>query len=362
MATVPQRIADAQRFVEHSQRVNDFVRLAAALCATSTPAEAERVLRRLPNGDRLAQLLVERAGVPAGLTSDATWAAPLSQYQLSSAAFAESLRNISIFDRCLADNAFLRVPAQTKIAITSAGATAATIDEAGPKKASVMSFTTADLTMSKAVAFIVVSAELMRGMSQGAIAMLSRELRSALAVQTDLYLLSQLLSGISAIPSAGGVGALSVRQDLRVLMDAVSFGSNAKLYYVGPPTVVKRLAVLGDDNAGAKALPGTLPTGGTLDGLPLISSDAAAASTLTLFDAAQCVVASGDIELDRSDVAMLALDTTPDSPPLVTTNYQSLWQQNMSALRAERFLSVQRMRLAAVASISGITGIGDSPS
>jgi hypothetical protein len=90
-------------------------------------------------------------------------------------------------------------------------------------------------------------------------------------------------------------------------------------------------------------------------------SDAATAGTLTLFDATQVAVAAGDIVLDRSDAATLQLDTVPDSPPATTTPYVSLWGQNMSALRAERFLSAQRLRTTAVAQISSVTGVGDSP-
>jgi hypothetical protein len=91
-------------------------------------------------------------------------------------------------------------------------------------------------------------------------------------------------------------------------------------------------------------------------------SDAAAAGVLLLFDASQVAVSSGTIELDRSNAATLQLDTAPDSPPLTSSPYVSLWQQNMSALRAERFFGVSRLRTTAAASISSFTGIGNSPS
>jgi hypothetical protein len=93
----------------------------------------------------------------------------------------------------------------------------------------------------------------------------------------------------------------------------------------------------------------------------LLVSDAAAAGTLTLFDAAQCAVSAGLIELDRSDQAMLNLDSAP-SAPSAGTPYIFLFGQNLSALRAERYLGVSRLRSTAAASVSGITGVGSSPS
>jgi HK97 family phage major capsid protein len=291
--------------------------------------------------------------------TDSTWAAPLAPYQLLSDAFGETIRN-SVFDRVLADAAFLRVPAMVQVAVTSAGMSATVVGEANTKPATQLSLTSVQLTMSKVSAFVVVSSELMRGASAGALALLGRELRNAVASVTDTYFFQQLMTGLVAIPSAGA-SSLAVRNDIRALMDATSFGSDARLYFIAPPTIVKRLGVLGD-SAGGKAFQGLTPVGGQLDGVPLLTSDVAPAGTLTLADMSQCAVAAGPIVLDRSDVAALQLDTVGDSPPAATTVYQSLWPQNLSALRAERFLSVQRMRTTAVAQISGATGLGNSPS
>jgi HK97 family phage major capsid protein len=249
----------------------------------------------------------------------------------------------------------------TTVAITTAGASAASVNEVNTKPASVMSFTSVELAMQKIACFVVVSSELMRAAGVGPTALLSRELRLALAVTTDSYFISQLTTGLTAIPSSGGINALAVRQDLRVLMDAVSFGSNARLYYIAPPQICKRLSVLGD-SAGARVFPDATPVGGQIDNVPLLCSDAATASSLLLFDATQVSVSAGEITLDRSNVASLQLDNVGDSPPTASTVYQNMWQANQSALRAERFLSAQRLRTTAAASISGITGIGNSPS
>jgi hypothetical protein len=359
VSTVPQRIASLSTSMETNARASEFLQIGRALLASRTTPEARAFLQRVLAADRARQAFEQRAAVPAGSTTDSTWAGPLAAYSLLSDAFGETIRN-SAFDRVLADAAFLRVPAMAQVAVTSAGMTATVVGEANTKPATQLSLTSVQLTMSKVSAFVVVSSELMRASGAGPLALLGRELRGAVAAVTDTYFLQQLTTGLVAIPSAGS-SALAVRNDIRALMDATSFGSDARLYFIAPPTIAKRLAVLGDA-AGGRVFPGLSPTGGQLDNVPLLTSDVAPTGTLTLADMSQVAVAAGLIELDRSDVAALQLDTVGDSPPATTTVYQSLWPQNLSALRAERFLSVQRMRSTAVAQISGATGLGNSPS
>jgi hypothetical protein len=47
------------------------------------------------------------------------------------------------------------------------------------------------------------------------------------------------------------------------------------------------------------------------------------------------------------------MDSTPDSPPTAATNMVSLWQQNMVAIKAERFINWAKRRSTSVAMISG---------
>jgi hypothetical protein len=222
-----------------------------------------------------------------------------------------------------------------------------------------LGFTSANVVMSKVQVFVVLSAELMKASGPGPIQMIGRELRGGLSQVTDAYLIQQLLTGLTAIPSSGS-NSVAINNDLRDLLDAIVIGANAKLYFIMPAQIAKRLAVVGD-SAGSRMFPGMSPTGGTIAGIPALVSDAATAGTIVLFDASQVAVSAGLIELDRSDVAMLNLDSAPDSPPVASTSYVNLYTQNMSALRAERFLGAQRLRTTAAASVSGFTGVGSSP-
>ena len=131
-------------------------------------------MAKAPVRDSVRQALTERAAVPAGVTYDTSWAGSLVSYQQASEGFSESLRNSSAFDRCLSDGSFLRVPPATAVSVTTAGGTAVTVNEAAPKAATQLSFTSVQLAMSKVSAFIVVSQELMRAAGVGAINLLRR--------------------------------------------------------------------------------------------------------------------------------------------------------------------------------------------
>src|SRR5262245_11446462 len=99
-------------------RAAEFVQIARALAASRSDVQAADFLRKRPVHDSVREAFETRAAVPAGQTTDSTWAGALTPYTQLSDAFGESLRNVSAFDRVLTDGAFLRVPPQTQIAIT----------------------------------------------------------------------------------------------------------------------------------------------------------------------------------------------------------------------------------------------------
>jgi hypothetical protein len=53
--TVPERIANAAAFIDRSERANQFLAIAKALCASKTETEARFFLRKRPNADRVLQ-------------------------------------------------------------------------------------------------------------------------------------------------------------------------------------------------------------------------------------------------------------------------------------------------------------------
>jgi hypothetical protein len=65
--------------------------------------------------------------------------------------------------------------------------------------------------------------------------------------------------------------------------------------------------------------------------------------------------------LDASNEAAIELATPGDSPPSASTSQTPLWQMNLSALRAERYIGAKVLRSDAVAKITGVSYVGGSP-
>ncbi len=55
------------------------------------------------------------------------------------------------------------------------------------------------------------------------------------------------------------------------------------------------------------------------------------------------------------------MNTAPDSPPTTSTVLTSLWQHNLTGLKAVRYFGAERLRDTAVAVISGVGYSGNSP-
>jgi hypothetical protein len=98
--------------------------------------------------------------------------------------------------------------------------------------------------------------------------------------------------------------------------------------------------------AGALGVASGLPQ--TLYGLPVVVSDNSPAQ-ITLADASQLLYSdSGTIELDTSEEAALQMDGAPVDPPVAATVMTSLWQLDLWAVRAVKWIAYLRARSGSV--------------
>src|SRR5262249_49969368 len=153
------------------------------------------------------------------------------------------------------------------------------------------------------------------------------------------------------IASAGGSYS-NVLADFDALLGGVTTYAGSRLFYVASPGTLKALKFL-TSNQGVGVLD-TLQAGGELLPITVMASDAIPAGTALLFDATEISGNSDPNILASSQQALLQLSTTPDSPPVATTTTVSLWQQDLVALRAERFFGFALHRTNGAASLSGI--------
>jgi hypothetical protein len=79
-----------------------------------------------------------------------------------------------------------------------------------------------------------------------------------------------------------------------------------------------------------------LATGGSLYGIP-VATTAAIGNKILLFDASQVVYGDdpAGVRIDVSRQATLQLDSTPSDPTTAADIFQSAWQRNLIAFKAE---------------------------
>jgi HK97 family phage major capsid protein len=293
----------------------------------------------------------------AGTTTDSGWALPLSEYQVLASAFLESLRNCGAFDKILAS--VRRVPFKTRIGASTTGISGATVGQGQVKPISKLTLTGTQIDEQKAAAILVVTDELAKFGDSVAGNLFATELSNAVAVETDETFISVLTSGATSNGSSCAT-AEHVRNDLRGMLASVTTSARSQLFLLMTSATAKVLAVL-HDNTGGAAFPTMTYSSGTIGGITAVVSDGVPAGTMLLVDAQQVAAASETIQLAASNEAIVAMDTAPDSPTTASTVMTSLWQMNMTGLKAERFFGVQKLTTTGVAAVTGINYTGDSP-
>jgi hypothetical protein len=371
--TIMQRIGAVSASIEVGNRAREFVSLARCLAlAKGSVASAEAIAREARLSPTVINVLSDRhkvwdmprdlvlghrAAVAAGTTTDATWAAPLADFNVLANAFLESLRSFGAFDGMLP---FMRrVPFRSRIGVSTVGITGTTVPQGHVKPISSLTVSGDTLDDFKAIAILVITAELARFSEPAAGDLFAVELSNAVAVETDETFVGVLTTGATSIGSSGST-AEHVRNDLRALLAAVTTSARSRLFLLTTPAIAKVLSVL-HTSTGDAAFPGITYRGGDLAGITVIASDGVPSATMVLVDAAQIVAASDTIQLDAASHASVQFETAPDSPPTASTNLQSLWQQNMLGLKASRYFAVNRLATTGVAVLTGASYLGDSP-
>lgn len=354
--TILQRLGEINADIENARRAAEFanyVRLIVAargdVMQAAKLAEAQRATARIG--------VVLKTAVAAGTTSTSDWAAPLAEYDGLVQAFLESLRNVGAFDAMLPS--MRRIPLRTRAVVTTVGISAATITEGHVTPISRLTLAGNQLAEAKAVAIVVVNDELARLGGAESVALFGRELRQAIAAETDRTFVAKISESIAPIASNGGT-AIAIRQDIAAALAALNTDAASRLFVLIEASTAKAWATKTTQD-GAAAFPGMTPQGGEICGMPAIVSDGLTAGTIVVVDASQIAAGAGTVEVDASKQASLQMETTPDSPPSATTVALSLWQQNMTGLKALRFFGAERLRDAAVAVVSGVTYSGNSP-
>jgi len=267
------------------------------------------------------------------------------------------LRNFGAFDAMLP--AMRRVPFRVRIGASTIGITGTTVPQASAKPISKLSLSGTQISERKAIALLVVTDELARFGDVVAGNLFAVELSNAVAVETDQTFTNTLIFNAPVVGSSGTT-AEHVRNDLRAMLAAITTSARSQLFLLMPSAIAKTLAVL-HDSSGSGAFPTMNYNGGSIGGIVALVSDGVLANTMVLVDGQQVAAASETIQLSASNEAIVQMDSAPDSPPTASTPMTSLWQNNLSGLKAERTFGVEKLTAAAAVVLTNVAYVGDSP-
>ncbi len=347
----------------------DFVRYSMAIMqAKGNLMQAHQTAQhRWKDSSRVVTSL--KAAADAGTTTDPTWAAPLVEYNTMAAEFIELLRPATILGRI--PGGLRRVPFNVRIQRQTAGVSGAFVGEGKAKPVNELAFDAITMGFSKAAVIVVMTNELMRFSDPSAEAVVRQDMIDGIAAYLDKRFIDPQYAGVANVSPAsitngvtpiasGGQTIAAVTDDVEGAMTAfVNADLNlARAVWIMHPRTALALSMK-RNNQDQFAFPGVMATGGTFFGMPVVTSSAAVAAgspseaLVVLLDPSEILLADdGGITIDMSQEASLQMSDTPSDG---ATTLVSLWQNNMAALRAERFINWRRRRDNAVQVLGNVS-------
>lgn len=359
--------------VKHDQKPKGtiFTRLAAAKLVAKIDggiSAFDYAQSRFSDTPEVAEIL--KAAVAAGTTTDSVWASPLVQLQNATNEFLDLLRPATIIGRI---PGLTRVPFNIRVPIATLDPTAYWVGEGQVKPISAAAFDSTTLSFAKAVGISVMTEELLRFSTPSAEALLRNALIQAVGYLTDRTFVdptaaatgsspASVTNGVSAVAPTGTT-ADAFRDDFATLLATYLAANYALSGLVILMTSQQALKLsLMRNTLGNKEFPELGANGGSIEGVPVITSEnipAAGGSPtdgypIIAMHAPSILLADdGGVNIDMSREASLQMDSAPDSPQTASTVMVSMWQQNMVAIKAERFITWKKARSGAVQFIQG---------
>ncbi|WP_128001093.1 phage major capsid protein [Piscinibacter defluvii] len=264
-----------------------------------------------------------------------------------------------------------RVPLHVRLLSGTGGATAWWAGEAQPAPLSAMNFAGETLEQLRVDAVLVATRELVTDPSADAERRLSQDLGRASAEAIDGAFLdpgnageagvkpASVTYGVDPIVSSGATVA-AVDADLKLMLRRlVDSGSDlsAAAWILHPQDAVALSLLRG--SGGAPAFPFMTARGGTLVGLPAVTtanvkrSGSPGSTTITLLD--QAAISVGDEGGATLEVATHASLQMVDDPVDGAASMVSLWQAGAVGIKSSRYLNWKVRRPGAVQVLAGVS-------
>jgi hypothetical protein len=320
---------------------------------------------------------IEKAEVPAGATVSGNWAEDLVGDETSAFAdFVEYLRPQTILGKFGTNGipSLRRIPFRVPLISQTAGGEGYWVGEGKAKPVTSFDFSRTHLEPLKVANICVLTNEIIRDSSPSAEALVRDQLAEALKARLDIDFLDPAKgasAGVSpaSITNAAANGAASgtgdaddVRADIRSLLNEYINANNPPSTGVLIMRSGTALALSMMVNAlGQDEFNGIGMNGGTLLGIPVITSEHVASGVVVMVNASDIYLADdGGIRIDMSreaSIEMLDSSLTGDSigvVPGTAASTVNMFQTNSVAILAERTINWAARRATAVAYLSGV--------
>jgi HK97 family phage major capsid protein/HK97 family phage prohead protease len=318
-----------------------------------------------------------KSPIAGGTTSDPLWAGPLVEPANLVSEFVEFLRPMTIVGKFGIGNvpSLRRVPFNVRIPAQITGGDGYWVGEGQSKKLTRFSFSQIILRWAKVANIAVLTEDLLRFSSPSADLVVRQALAEALQARLDMDFVdptvdliedvrpASVTNGAQEIASAG-VAPDAVREDLKALLSFFILNDISPTSGVWIMRQTAALALSLMRNAlGQREFPDINMIGGTLEGLPVITSQHVPAGVVALVNASDIYLSDdGGVAIDMSREASLEMSSDPTnaasdhaSPPQPAEAMMvSMFQTNSVAIRAERVINWRRRRPAAVAYLTGV--------
>jgi HK97 family phage major capsid protein/HK97 family phage prohead protease len=330
-----------------------LVRVAQALAVSrGSRLEAVEYAKRWHDSTPEVELYL-KAAVAAGTTTDAAWAGPLAPITPLVSDFLALLRPTTILGKV---DTFFNVPFNVSVASQTGGGTYQWVGQGAPKPVGTLAFSTITLTITKAAGIIIITEELARTSTPSAEMVIQRDMIAGISAFLDTEFINparapvagvspgSVTNGVTPITSAGPTPA-NARTDIQALASAMTA---LNLPTAGAVLIMSETNALALTNAlnplGQPLFPGMSQGGGMIMGYKAITSNSAGNVVALVQPNSIMYADDGGVTIDVSREASVQMDTALDNPPLATSLYTSLWQNNLVGLRAERFINWKKAR------------------
>jgi len=296
--------------------------------------------------------LALKAAVAAGTATDAVWASPLVQPNITKD-FIELLRAATIVDQI---SGLYKVPFNAKIPQQTGGGTYNWVGELKPKPVTSLTFGSVTLDWAKIAAIIVLSQELIKLSSPAAEDVVRREMVAGIARFKDAQFTDPAIAAVAGVNPAsitnGAPTAAATANPWADILGLVNHFTTNNIPVQGLTFIMSpanALALSFKTFAdGTAQFPGVNIDGGSWKGMKFIVSNTVTTKVIALQPSLILYADDGGTTIDASGEASLQMDGAPDSPVAATTILVSMFQMNAVAIRAEQFTNWKKINANAV--------------